>query len=256
MRKLVLVVAALALVGCGDDDSRMGMDGGSDAFSGVDTGGVDTGMMGVDTNMMMVDTGVDTGGMTAMCPAGACNLETNAGCAAGEGCYWDGTMPVCVAAGSAGTGAACSAPNDCQEGHVCQNDVCVLVCCGGSDLNCNTAAGETCLNFAGEGGVSLGFGACITPSGCSLLTQDCTRMGTGCYPIGGDGSTDCLGAGTDAEGEECTASNSCAPGLVCLADGVCARLCRVGGGEPSCTAPLECGGLSGFDDEGVCVMPS
>lgn len=267
MRKLVLVVAALALVGCGDDDTRMMMGrdtgprdtgGGVDVGGGMDTGGgTDTGG-GVDTGG-----GTDSGGMGGMCPPGACNLESNEGCAPGEGCYWGAAeagadpAPICVAAGTAGTGASCTAPNDCQEGHLCQAGNCATVCCGGSDLNCNTAAGEMCLNLVdGDTGEPLGFGACVTPSGCSLTAQNCESGTDGCYPVGGDGATDCFPAGDAAPGEACRASNSCRAGSVCLADGNCAKICAIGGGEPSCDGEQVCNGLSGFEDAGVCVDPA
>ncbi len=254
MRTLLFLSLSLSLVACGDDDSRP-----VDSGSGVDTGTPvlpDGG--GTDTGTPVPDGGGTDSGMTmtGMCPTGTCNLISNAGCDStmGEGCYWGGREmgPVCAPAGTAAQGAACDNVNDCQEGMTCDEGTCRKICCGASDASCDP--GDFCIGFADDMG-NLGFGACRTPSGCNALTQTGCPDGQGCYPIGGDGTTDCatpaMGAGT-MQGASCSFANGCVGGFFCLGPagmGQCSRACNPMADD--CGDGLVCGRLT--DTLGGCV---
>jgi len=257
MRTRLFLSLSLSLVACGDDDARP-VDGGSGVDTGTpvlpDGGGTDTGTTLPDGGG--TDTGMSMGGM---CPSGTCDLISNAGCdsAMGEGCYWGGREMgvVCAPAGAAAVGASCTNVNDCQEGTTCDDNVCRKICCGGSDANCDP--GDLCVNFADEMG-SIGFGACRTPSGCDALAQTGCAAGEACYPVGGDGTTDCarpsMGAGT-TQGASCMFLNGCVAGFFCQGPeggGQCSRLCDPMAMPDPCGEGLVCGRL-GSTSLGGCI---
>lgn len=253
MRTLLFLSLSLSLVACGDDDSRP-VDSGSGVDTGTpvlpDGGGTDTGT-GTDSGM-----GVDSGmTMTGMCPAGVCDLITNAGCDStmGQGCYFDSMdrSVLCVAAGAGAEGATCESVNDCREGLTCDEGECRKVCCGGSDANCST--GDICVSFSAMDGTPFGFGACRTPSGCNVIDQTGCDAPTACYIISGDGSTDCITppASGGVQNAECMFLNECAPGFLCLGSG-CSRACNPM--ADACGEGLVCARVEGFPDTlGGCV---
>lgn len=88
-----------------------------------------------------------------------CNLLTQTGCEAMEGCYplspEGGTR--CDSGGSAAPGAACEASNDCASGAICLDDgLCHSLCAMGSD----TCGEMQCAPLNGFDDV----GVCVTPS--------------------------------------------------------------------------------------------
>jgi hypothetical protein len=240
MRTLLFLSLSLSLVACGDDDGRP-VDSGTGVDSGpitpTDGGGTDTGTgPGTDSG-----TGVDSGMMmSGMCPAGACNIESGAGCPAGEGCYYDSmeaggaAAPLCAPAGSGMAGASCNAPNDCREGHICIKSPggpgtpgeCRQVCCGGSTDAC--AVGDVCLSVDGSDEV----GVCETPAGCNIIEQSGCSDGLDCVLLMGDGTTGCrdIPDGAGMQGAAC-AEAPCAAGFLCLrlmpdAAPLCLRACN------------------------------
>lgn len=258
-----MLLGLLMALGCGDDD---GNGNGTDAGSPVDSGrpGVDGGGPGTDGGgPMPMDGGIDAGSSMHSCPAGACDLITNAGCGAGEACKLVVTAegmppsPNCIPAGAAGDGETCSAGGDCQEGLHCQDGTCRAYCCSESRTGCPT--GQSCLtNLVDQMGNATGVGLCGVPSGCDLLAQDCP-MGEGCYPTGDAG--DCVRpTGVNAmQGGSCTATNDCAPGFACInattgGGDTCAAFCNREGGDPACPMGFRCNGVTGFPDiVGVCI---
>lgn len=94
-------------------------------------------------------------------------------------------------------------------------------------------AGRVRFPDAGRFDAGRGFDAGrmtgCTESPCRLVSPQCgCAAGEGCY-INASSDRACMPAGTDLEGEGCTADNSCAPGLLCLgvspSTGVCGRFC-------------------------------
>jgi len=255
------VVLGLLAFGCGDDDSRPAGDAGP--IPGVDAGpivAVDSGpIVAVDAGPV---TGVDAGGGGGnSCPSGACDLLTNAGCEAGQGCYFvttaEGTppSPMCLPAGTGAEGATCENSTMCQEGFICVDSECRPVCCTEGGEGC--PVGQACLTTLvdPDTGDPTGVGACSAPDGCVLLTQTGCPDGEGCYPAGGDGSTSCVEPAMNGmQGATCGFSNDCAPGFICLGDGTCAQVCQLPSGDPMCPDGLTCGGVTGFPaDTGVCT---
>lgn len=264
MRTLLFLSLSLSLVACGDDDGRP-VDSGTGVDSGpitpVDGGGTDSGTgpgtdsgMGVDSGMMM----------SGMCPAGACDLVTNSGCDStmGQGCYYamaeGGASPMCLTAGTAAEGAACTSDGNCREGHTCSplTNTCVRICCGDSDASCNT--GDQCSPYADSEGNPLGFGFCETPSGCDFRNQTGCTAEQECVYLSMDGTTGCRPnrGGTAGQSEPCDPAE-CRPGFLCLGDAGsrrCAAGCDPSAATSGCGMDLVCYGLTGWAENiGGCL---
>jgi hypothetical protein len=185
-----------------------------------------------------------------LCPAGACNYQTSAGCSGstpsclpsfGAG---DAVVPSCQAAGAGASGASCAAWTDCAPGFLCAEGACRKLCCGGDWTGC-PSAGEHCIRAlelkSGSGQiVSSGAMLCYPVNTCDALAPaSCAEPGTTCQIVDPTGATACFPEGTGESGQPCP----CKGGFLCVA-GECRRLCKAapGGGEPSCKS-----------DEGVCV---
>ncbi len=261
MKNFSLILAcSLALVACGDDDRPADDPTTTDRDMGdtprdfgppVDSGPVD---LGGDIDMTT---------STSMCPEGACDLVSNEGCEAGDGCYFaaaaagEPPAPLCAPAGTLGDGAACSNANDCQEGFICVGDpgVCRKICCADNDEDCDpTTTGQLCLiNLVDEAGDPTGVGACQLPDDCDPVAQTGCESPEACFPSG-EGAFTCATPGPGTQGSSCE-SEGCAAGFLCInADGgaICAQVCDTA--DPTCDdAGTSCGGLTGYEDIGVCV---
>ena len=266
MKKFALLLACTLAVACGDDDTdRSDV---SDTVPQADSGPRDSGT-GTDAgDPVEMDGGrdVDMGNtMTSMCPAGACDLVTNAGCAAGEGCYYAAAeagadpAPLCAPAGTLTTGAPCTDANSCQEGFICVGDpgVCRRICCNGNDADCMPGTtGELCIiNLVDDAGESTGVGACLLPDDCDPVAQTGCAAGEACL-LSGEGSVICAAGGPGMQGDSCEV-DGCAGGFVCIggdSGSTCVALCDRTVAEPTCDdATLTCNQLNGYDDVGVCV---
>lgn len=266
MRTLLFLSLGLSLVACGDDDGRP-----RDSGTGVDTGTPvvpDGG--GTDTGTPVPDAGGTDSGMmmTGMCPAGSCDLITNAGCdsAMGQACYYAMTeggaaSPMCLTAGTAAEGAACTSDANCREGHTCSplNRTCVRLCCGDSDSSCNI--GDQCSPYADEDGELIGFGFCETPSGCNFAAQTGCEAEQECVYLSMDGTTGCRPnrGGTAGQSEACSESVACQPGFLCLGEpGRCAGACNPMTTPTTCGAGLVCFGVTDWAETiGGCLpMPA
>lgn len=183
----------------------------------------------------------------SLCPQGACNYQTNAGCDATQTCAptsgGAGVVPACIPAGAGATGAACAKLDECAPGHLCAGGACRKLCCGGDWTGC--PSGESCIQGLsvsdGNGGsIKTGAMLCLPVNTCDALDPY-----TGCAP--GDacqiadptGATACFEEGSGGQGAPCP----CKGGFLCV-EGACRRLCKAveGGGEPSCQ-----------EGEGICV---
>ena len=185
-----------------------------------------------------------------LCPAGACNYQSSAGCAADKpSCVPalaanNAASPSCETAGPGASGAACAAWSDCAAGYICAGGACRKLCCGGDWTGCPSAS-EHCiqtLQLKGSGSVIVPTGAmlCMPVNTCDALNPaSCAGAGTTCQIVDPTGATACFPEGTGGSLEPCP----CKGGFLCVS-GQCRRLCKAveGGGEPSCEP-----------DEGVCV---
>ena len=185
-----------------------------------------------------------------LCPGGACNYQTSAGCQApSPSCVPvvgpdDSVGASCQGAGQAVSGGACSMWSDCAAGHICVAGACRKLCCGGDWTGCPSES-EHCirpLQVKSASGKTLSTGAmlCYPVNMCDALDPaSCTDPGTTCQIVDPTGATACFSEGTGAQGDACP----CKGGFLCVAN-ECRRLCKAveGGGEPSCKP-----------DEGVCV---
>lgn len=184
----------------------------------------------------------------SLCPQGACNYQTNAGCGAAETCapYPDGAgdaPPTCIAAGQGASGAACQSLDACAPGLLCAGGACRKLCCGKDWTGC--ADGESCIQGLslsdGNGGtIKTGAMLCLPVNTCDALDPYAgCAAGTACQIADPTGATACLQEGGGAQGEPCP----CKGGFLCV-EGACRRLCKAveGGGDPACEA-----------GEGVCV---
>lgn len=237
-------VLVLALAGCGNPPARL-VDAGHDA-GGT---GNDANITGNDANITGNDTGTggnDGGGHTGACTyGGGCDLLDPTACpdvgGARQACYPQTGAPACAPAGNGLAGASCTNLNDCDSGYVCLSDgMCAHLCCANTDC---TTAGETC-NPLGDGmGSALpnGVGYCHRPATCTPVPNTGCAANQQCVVISSDGSTDCQGTGTGAEGATCggTTGVSCVEGTGCYgpASGpdTCSRLCRQAMGNADCT---------------------
>jgi len=263
MKKISLFLACALVVACGDDD-RPSDDPTtipSDLGPRPDTGpGPDLG-----PPVDMGPSGPDMGPGMSMCPEGVCDLVTNAGCEAGQGCYFAAEMegdppaPLCAPAGTLADGASCGNANDCQEGFICVGDpgVCRRICCGDNDADCDpSTTGQLCLiNIVDADGEPTGVGACQLPDDCDPIAQTGCESPEACFPSG-DGAFSCTTPGDGTQGSVCDDAQ-CAAGFLCIMQpddmpSICAQVCDTA--DPVCDADgTSCGGLTGYDDIGVCV---
>ncbi|MEI8254350.1 MAG: hypothetical protein WCJ30_01625, partial [Deltaproteobacteria bacterium] len=164
-----------------------------------------------------------TGCATAM--IGACNLVTNAGCAAGQMCVFSdngdgGTTGACAPTGTGGTGAPCTSADSCLQGLACLGTpgLCTKLCCAMGDNDpCRTGPGgqrgATCsIPLSG-----LPLFACLATTNCDWFAQDCPSGGN-CRPVDTAGTTTCEAAGTGVDGTACSGAGAvaCARGFACI----------------------------------------
>jgi hypothetical protein len=184
------------------------------------------------------------------CPAGACNYQSNAGCAASESCLplLNGAtaQPACVPAGAGESGATCAEHGECAAGYLCVETQCRKLCCG-SDWSACPSADEHCITTIrlGDGSgnaIETGAMVCKPVDGCDPLAPDtCATNGETCQIIDPTGAATCLPDGTGGAGEPCP----CQGGFLCANLGdtsACRRLCKAveGGGEPFCDPGEAC----------------
>lgn len=191
------------------------------------------------------------------CPQGACNYQTNAGCAANQTCVPlpDGSgkvPPGCIGAGDGKSGVACENFDQCAPGYICVAKACRKLCCGGDWSGCPSDA-EHCIQGvltkdASGNSIATGAMVCLPVNTCDALNPAvCPTPGQTCQIVDPTGATVCLPEGKGGAGEGCP----CKGGSLCVTEQIdgkpvnkCHRLCKAveGGGEPSCQA-----------GEGICV---
>jgi hypothetical protein len=195
------------------------------------------------------DGGAGDGGGTPPTDGGApvsmCEPTAAATCGAGKTCYVDcrpGGVGVgmCTASGSKKQGEACTKNEECEPGSQCfqfpcagdpKPRICMHFC--KSDNDCN---GGRCSREVPCEDKQTGFRVC---------TQSCDPRGTGvvgcaagltCFIFKGEvTSCDCRSSKrVGADGEACTDTEDCQPGLLCVGMGgsrLCRPICRLGSNQ-------------------------
>lgn len=244
----VLLLAA----GCGSDGGggSTNTTGSDTSASGDSSSGSDASGSGSDASAGDSTTSSDTADTSTV----ACKPASNTGCPEGQHCIYDGDSIACVENGEHDAGEAC------DDGKGCKVGICVKPQSGESrcapfcnaDIQC---ASNSCNPLqSGKGKVCDMGGDNLVA--CSVLTQNCKDAGQACYstPKG----FGCLDAGKVAAGEACKEDNDCVPGYACigkstLQPGLCRKICRKGGGEPSCDSiTAQCSSLFGDPVAGYC----
>ncbi|MCC7542205.1 MAG: hypothetical protein IT379_38660, partial [Deltaproteobacteria bacterium] len=177
------------------------------------------------------------------------------GCAMGQSCdIIESGGLICRPLGTGGDGSSCSNGLDCIAGYGCISAggpaECRRLCCMSIDTPC--PSGQRCL--ASVGGPDSPYMACF-PAGCDPVEDVGCPADQTCYPRNDTGDTICLQpAGTGRQGDACPDGNvnDCAQGHICI-ENRCVKMCRFGGGEPSCGPGLRCLLFGDFAILGVCM---
>lgn len=233
-------------------------------------------------------------GFTANCGStlGPCNVVTNAGCTAGDGCYAGriadgGVGATCAPAGSHGWGESCTTANGCREGFACLGTpgVCVKLCCLNDNASCRDEArggrpGAVCAGAVTGSDVRT----CMEIQSCDVYATSANRCPAErprCEIIASDGTTNCFAQDTagapGGDGVACCTNNRCQPGLVCVPvdrtmgnvacmasapNRVCRRVCNptLGGADAGAQCPAGQACVINFTDTpqtyGACAPTS
>ena len=265
-------LAALVLIGCGDDDGILMDAGGADA-SVIDAD------LDIDASPRMDAAIGDAGGIDAgIACSGPCDPRIGT-CADDGVCLLAEGAAMCAATGGdagvpdagwpdagagAQEGAPCGSSLECAVGLSCfarreGGGACGHPCCPGDAAGCRDA--ERC---GGPGlladGSSVGWRECLPQRPCNVLMQDECEVGEGCYIVAvedGEPQTDCREAGRGEVGDPCRGQNDCAPGFSCAGqfEATCARICAIGD-DASC--PAAEGSCQGYSQSpagtGLCTL--
>jgi len=182
-----------------------------------------------------------------------CTTFPQSGCPANENCQVTTTSggTGCGPLGLVGLWQNCQSVFQCGKGAECIGLACKPFCCAASD--CTGGAHATC-EYGVAGGVPIP-GLLVCSAGCDLMAPSaiCGPNVT-CMPAPLDGKGmdhgDCYGgAGQGIGPGACVGKmNSpppCAPGYYCMANGDCAKWCRLTHAE-DCTLPQTCTGFGQY----------
>ena len=180
----------------------------------------------------------------AECARGACNYQTQDGCAAGEACRPQfnamdpDVSPGCEAAGDGAVGDECAAPSDCGRGLYCAEGVCRKLCCGADWSACDD--GESCIRTlqvrAGGEVIDAGVDLCFPVGTCDIFDPDgCEDPQRECKIVDATGAVACAPRSNADVGDACGPPTVCKQGLSCVG-GYCVKLCAyVDCASPSCS---------------------
>lgn len=180
----------------------------------------------------------------AACASGACNYQTQDGCADDEACRPQfnasepEVAPGCEATGAARAGDDCTLQSDCGRGLYCAEGVCRKMCCGADWSACDE--GESCIRTvqvkAGGEVLDAGVDLCFPVGTCDLFDPDgCEDPARECKIVDPTGAVACAPRSNADLGNPCGPPTVCKQGLNCVG-GYCVKLCRFSEcGEPSCS---------------------
>jgi len=187
------------------------------------------------------------GGSPPMCDEDPCKLTTpQCGCEEGQQCSMQGALRTCIEEGSTPPGESCIS-GECTPGHICVNNltggsaICHEFC--SDDGDCSPPGGLCILSIANMSATVCSQNCDpVTDTGCEEPTMKCD-IG---QEAGGQMRwfTRCTGSGSVDQGEVCTNSNQCLPGLSCFnipnqTDNNCLTWCRVSP-PSSCPSSTAC----------------
>lgn len=169
----------------------------------------------------------------------SCDVFLSCGCAPTDKCTPATNGLACMPAGSGAAGDSCGSDATCARGTTCVAFAGATTCHPFCDDAHACPASTACyIEAADRNGVQVGM---LCGPSCTLLTQDCPGA-LGCYPA--DQAVDpdhgiCLSPGVGTQGQSCSQMTNCAPGYGCIdpagsATPICAKICALGGGAPSC----------------------
>jgi hypothetical protein len=189
------------------------------------------------------------------------NLCSGVNCSGGTACDPADGRCKCGATAVCGLGQSC----DVVKGQCIGGDLCANATCQGA-LSCDPESGK-CL-CGGLGGMDCPGGQTCAKLGatttrcvvqCDPLHQDCPNKGAdGCYFEPAASLPYCETAGTNVEGDGCSLSADCMPGLHCnglVAGGIgtCAPFCNTQASPTTCKPGTTCTTLDGAGTNvGVC----
>ena len=160
----------------------------------------------------------------SLCPSGACNYQSQAGCSGGTTCVpiinaSNQITPSCETVGTREPGEVCTNLNDCTAGYACAEGQCRKLCCGRDWSESTCDPGEGCFRewFFLLSGVVLPTGAYLCyPTGCDVLSSDDCPSARDCKIIDPVGTTACVPPSAGARGDRCTPPEVCGRGLSCV----------------------------------------
>ncbi len=161
-------------------------------------------------------------------PPQECNLFTQTGCEAGEGCYPFTAGWACSNSGGIAVGEACSGSQDCVAGAACISSQCQQLCSTREDADESVSCEALCESSNGLNPTAWGVGFCTDAEPavpCDYWAQDCTEAGTACYFVN-NGAT-CLPTQVDGKlGDSCGSLTECGKGLLCVSN-TCSEVCSI-----------------------------
>jgi hypothetical protein len=191
-------------------------------------------------------------------PSKVCGISPQCGCAPTHTCDVvdsDGNAQ-CITAGKAPMGHPCTATAGCALGLTCIFGTCHAFC-NDPTKACTQPGAGACAQVSTANGTPVPNLA-ICRVACALHDPtSCggkTNAGIGVCFVDDEGGTDCQEGGSRNDGQSCSQTEGCGPGLVCVTQSTtstCKRWCRVGqndcGGSKTCTGfstPVKVGDVT------------
>jgi hypothetical protein len=189
-------------------------------------------------------------------------------------------MGECIASGSVPPGQACQNNNDCMPGSQCFDynslgcnvHLCLQFCASKDQCaqpgDGGVGPGSLCAGPVQCGGVDTGYHTCTfscDPRAAAISAgQVGCPTGLACLVVGGMDQVDCSCAEasrTKTEGQSCSKSSECAPGLICnTTTQTCRTICRCNASGTTCTTNAgdcpgseTCRALSNDTIYGICM---
>ena len=168
-------------------------------------------------------------------PSNVCGVSPQCGCDAGKTCDVVDSVGTarCVTAGSAPMGHPCTASADCTTGLTCIFGICHAFCSDPTKPCSQPKTGACSQIQTMEGAEIPNLAICRVACEPHDKTScgGTTAEGTGVCRVDVNGETECQSGGSQNEGETCSPTEECGPGLVCTSSAsssTCKRWCRVG----------------------------